>query len=78
MKSVSSPRNKNRSWDDDIGLFGLKISWDVARAFLKEAALTVSPPDLLYSGDDGNHDVGGLFRRFVVFSSFTALFIKLV
>ncbi len=78
MESVSSPRHKNRSWDDDIGLFGLKISWDVARAFLKEAALTVLPPDLLYSGGDGNHKIGGLFRRFVVFSSFTALLIKFV
>jgi hypothetical protein len=45
----------------------LKIGWDVVRVFLKEAALTVLPPDLLYSGGDGNHDVGGLFRRFVVF-----------
>jgi hypothetical protein len=51
----------------------LKISWDVVKAFLKEAALTVSPPDLLYSGGDGNREVGGLFRHFDVFSSLTAI-----
>jgi hypothetical protein len=78
VESVSSPRHKNRSWDDDFGLFGLKIGWDVARAFLKEAVLTVLPPDLPYSGGDGNHDVGGLFRRFVVFLSFTALLVKFI
>jgi hypothetical protein len=35
-----------------MGLFGLKIGWDVARVLL---------PDLLYSGGDSNHDVGGHF-----------------
>jgi hypothetical protein len=70
VESVSSPLYKNWPWDDDIGLFGLKIGWDVVRAFLKEAALTVLPPDLLYSGRNGNHDVGGLFHHFEVFSSF--------
>jgi hypothetical protein len=47
----------------------LKIGWDVVKAFLKEAALTVLPPDLLYSSGDGNGEVGGLFCRFDVFSS---------
>ncbi len=75
---VSSPLHKNRPWGGDIGLFGLKISWDVVKAFLKEAALMVLPPDLLYSGGDGNREVGGLFRRFDVFSSLTAILIKFV
>jgi hypothetical protein len=56
----------------------LKIGWDVVRAFLKEAVLTVLPPDLPYSGGDGNHDVSGLFRRFVVFSSLTAILMKFI
>jgi hypothetical protein len=50
-----------------MSLIGLKIGWDVARAFVIEAALTVLPLDLLYSGGDSNNDVGGLFRHFVVF-----------
>jgi hypothetical protein len=78
VDSVSSPLHKNRPWDDDIGLFGLKIGWDIVKAFLKEALLTVSPPDMQYSGGDGNRDVGGLFRRFDVFSSLTAILIKFV
>jgi hypothetical protein len=45
-------------------LFGLKIGWDVAKAFLTDAALTILPLDFLYSGGDGNHDVGGPFRHF--------------
>jgi hypothetical protein len=56
----------------------LKISWDVARAFVIEAVLAVLPQDLLYSGSDGNNDVGGLFCHFVVFSSLTAILIKFV
>jgi hypothetical protein len=52
------------AWDNDIRLFGLKIVKDVVRTFLKEAASTVLPPDLLYS--DGNH-VDGIFHRFHVF-----------
>jgi hypothetical protein len=56
----------------------LKIGWDVARTFLKEATSTVSPPDLLYSGGDGNHNIGDLFRHFGIFSSLTAMMIKFV
>jgi hypothetical protein len=33
-----------------MGLFGLEIGWNVARAFLMEAALTALLPDFLYSG----------------------------
>ncbi len=78
MDSNSSPLLKNRPWDGDIGHFGLKIGWDVVKTFLKEAALKVLPPDLLHSGGDGNCEVGGLFRRFDVFSSLTAILIKFV
>jgi hypothetical protein len=76
VESVSSPLHKNQPWDNDIGLFGLKIVKDVVRAFLKEAALTVLPADLLYSSGNGNHDVGGLFRRFDV-SVFNSYFDKI-
>jgi hypothetical protein len=64
-ESVSSPLHKNQPWDNDIGLFGFKIVKDVVRTFLKEAASTVLPPDLLYS--DGNHNVNSIFHRFHVF-----------
>jgi hypothetical protein len=37
--------------------FGSKIGWDIARAFLTEAALAVLPPDLAYSGGEDNHNV---------------------
>jgi hypothetical protein len=57
-----------------MGLFGCNI----ARAFLTEAALPVSPPDLEYSASNGNHVVDGPFHHFGIFSSLTALMIKLV
>jgi hypothetical protein len=47
VHSVSSPFHKNWPWDGDIGLFGVKIGWDVVKAFLKEAVSTVLPPDLV-------------------------------
>jgi hypothetical protein len=48
-------------------LFGLKIGWDMARVFLTEAALTVSPPDFLSVGGNTNHDVGSPFCHFGYF-----------
>ncbi len=66
-ESVSLSFHKNQPWDNGMGLLGLKIGWDVARAFLTEAALTVSPPDLRYSLGDGNYDVGGHFHHFGIF-----------
>jgi hypothetical protein len=65
--------HKNRPSDDKTGLLGLKICWDLVRAFLTEAELTVLPPDLLYSCDDGNHNVSGPychFGHFFIFNSF--------
>jgi hypothetical protein len=54
-----------------MSLISLNIRWDVARAFVTEAALMVSPRD-----GNGNYDVGGRFRHFGLFSSLTALMIK--
>jgi hypothetical protein len=58
-----------------MGLFGMKIDWDVDKAFLTEAVSTVSPLGLLYSGSDRNHDISG---HFDIFSSLTAIMIKFV
>jgi hypothetical protein len=57
-----------------IGAFGLKIGWEIARAFLTEAASAVPLPDQA-GGDDGNHEFGRPFHHFGVFSSSTALII---
>jgi hypothetical protein len=51
-----------------VELFGLKINWNVARAFLTEAALTVLPLDFLYVG-------GSPFCHFGNFLSIKALMI---
>jgi hypothetical protein len=53
------------SWDDNPDLFGLKISRDIARAFVMFAALRVSPPDFLKGDNDSSHNVDGPFRHFV-------------
>jgi hypothetical protein len=52
--SGSSSFQKISPWDDNIGLFGLKIGWDIARAFLTEAVLMILLPDFLDSGGDSN------------------------
>jgi hypothetical protein len=44
---------------------------------LREAASAVSPPDQAYGGDDGNRKFGSRFRHFGLFSSLTALMIKI-
>jgi hypothetical protein len=62
--------HENRPWDDNIGLFCLKISCDVARAFLMEAALTALPPDFWNIGNDTNHEVGSPFHHFGYFFVF--------
>ncbi len=68
--SGSSFSHENLPWDDNIDLFGLKISWDVARAFLTVDALVVLPPDFLYIGNNSNHDIGGPFGHFSLFFFF--------
>jgi hypothetical protein len=73
--SGSLSSHKNLPLDDNIELFGLKIGWDVARAFLMVAALVVLPPDFLYIGGDSNHDIGGTFCQFGFFSSLKTLMI---
>ncbi len=65
--------HKNQPWDGNVGLVGLKIGWDVVRAFLTETAWMVSPPDFLNVGSDTNQDVSGPFHHFgyfLVFNSF--------
>jgi hypothetical protein len=78
QQSVSLSLHKNQPWDDDMGLFGLKIGWDIARGFLMEAASMASPQDLLYSSSNSNHNDGGHFCHFVIFLSLTAIMIKFV
>jgi hypothetical protein len=57
----ASSQYRNQTWNDNPELFGLKISWDLARAFMMEAALMVSPPDFLNSFNDSTHDVSSPF-----------------
>ncbi len=59
LRTGSSSHYRNSSWDDNLDLFGLKIGWDVAGAFVMWAVLIVSPP-----GGDSNHDDSSLFRHF--------------
>jgi hypothetical protein len=61
-----------------MGLFDLKISWDVARAFLTEAALTVLSPDFLYILAMANMTSVILLVILVIFLSLTALMIQFV
>jgi hypothetical protein len=64
---------RNQSWANILELIGLKIGWDLARAFLMWATLTVYPPGFLNSTGNSNHGVGGPFHHFLCFSSLTAL-----
>jgi hypothetical protein len=66
---IASSLYRNQSWDNNPDLFGVKIVRDLARAFLNQTVLTISPPDFLNSSGDSNYDVGGPFRN----SSSTAL-----
>jgi hypothetical protein len=56
---------KNQSWDNSLGLFSLKISWELARVFLM--------PGLLNSSSDSNYDIGGPVHHFGHFSFLAAL-----
>jgi hypothetical protein len=70
--SGSSSFHENWSWDDSIGLFGLKFGWEVGRAFLTEAAsIPLSQEDFLYSSTNCEQDAGNPFCHFVYFLSFT-------
>jgi hypothetical protein len=71
--TAASPLFKNQSWDDNPDLFGVKITRDLARVFLKQTTLTVSLLDFLNSNGDSNHDVGSPFCHFGNFSSLKAL-----
>jgi hypothetical protein len=50
-----------------MGLFSFKIGWDIAWAFLTEAASAVLPSEQVNSGDNGNCEFGGPFCHFGVF-----------
>jgi hypothetical protein len=56
-----------------MGLFGLKIGWDLARDFLTEAVLTVLLPDFLYRAVTATTLSAVLFILLVICSSFTTL-----
>jgi hypothetical protein len=55
--------HENQSWNNNPGLFGLKIVWDLAWAVLV-SALTVSLLDFQNSGSNSNHNFSGSFCRF--------------
>ncbi len=64
---------RNLSWDDNLDLYDLKVSWDVGRAVVLNAALLVSPPYFWNGGGDKNHNVSDPFPlvdNFFVFNSF--------
>jgi hypothetical protein len=72
--SGSESLHKNQSEDDKMGLFGLKINWDLAWAFLVNAALMVSLPDFSNSGSDTNHNVRSPFCQFRYFFFFFVVY----
>jgi hypothetical protein len=55
---------KNQSWDNSLGLFSLKMSWELARVLLM--------PDFLNSSSDSNYDIGGPVHHFGNFLSFNS------
>ncbi len=66
----TSSHYRDQSWDDNLGLLGVKITRDLARAFLKHTTLMhTTPPKFLNFGSDINHDVGGPLCHFWRFSS---------
>jgi hypothetical protein len=69
VQTGSSAHYRNSSWDDNLELSSLKIGWDVARAFVMSAALTVMPLDFL---NCGNHNVKDPFSHFGSFSAFNS------
>jgi hypothetical protein len=56
----------NQSWDDNLDLFGLKITRDLARAFLMHILLTVLPQDCLNSGAKTNTMLAVFLLNFLV------------
>jgi hypothetical protein len=63
------------SWDDNPDLSGLKISWEIARAFVMSPVLTVLLPDFLNGGSDGNHDVAIIFVISAIISVFNSFYV---
>ncbi len=68
-----STQDRNLSWNNNLGLFGLKIARDLARALMMQAALTVLLLAFLDGSGDSNHDDSvpiSHFCRFLVFYRF--------
>jgi hypothetical protein len=53
-----------------LGPFGVKVTRDLARAFLMPILLTVSPPDFLNRSSENKQDVSCRFRNFDSFFLF--------
>jgi hypothetical protein len=62
--------HENRPWDNNMGLFGLKISRDVDRASLMVALLMVSLPDFYKAGATAIMQSAVLFVILVFFNLF--------
>ncbi len=73
-------QDRNQSWNDNLGLFCLKIARDFAKAFFMKAALMVTVPVFLKGSDNSNHGVVGPFchfSHFFVFKRWFSLFDRL-
>jgi hypothetical protein len=69
----SSFRYRNLPWVNNLDLFSLKISWNVAGTFVKRAALTVLSPGFRNVCRDSKDQGGDRFHHFgyfFVFNSF--------
>jgi hypothetical protein len=77
VRTAASYLYRNQSSDDNPDL-SLKITRDLARAFLMQTALTVLQPDFLNSKGKSDHDVSSHFLDFGCFLSLTALMTQIL
>jgi hypothetical protein len=75
---VSHNQDRNQSWNNNPGLFGLKITRDLARAFLLKAELAFLLPVFLDGSGNNNHNVCGPFCHFAGFLSLIDLKIQFI
>ncbi len=61
---------QNQSWESNMGLFSLKIGWDLAYAFRCSLHWRFDHRTLLNSGSERNHDISGSFCHFGYFFVF--------
>jgi hypothetical protein len=64
---------RNQSGDDNLDLYSIKITRDLARVFLKQTMSTASLPDFLNSSGDSNHNISSPYHHFLLFLSSIAL-----